>query len=158
MGQFKVLDKESSEGNPGDQRYARYYDMLTWGEVSGPPRLSIREKEKSQTRRCNFSVRWKKHTFVNCVVIEKESPDAYEAASALRGGDWVLMAGRLREFSYTPTKGKHAGEQVMGQDAKITFIVPQRAIGSVMEKLAELEPPDEVESMDFDEETGEPEW
>lgn len=156
MGQFKVLDKESSEGNPGDQRYARYYDMLTWGQVSGPPKLSIREK--GNTRRCNFSVRWKKHTFINCVVIEKESPDAYAAAAALRGGEWVLIAGRMREFSYTPTKGKHAGEQLQGQDAKIDFLAPQRASAVVMEKLAELEPPDEMEASDFDSETGDMEW
>lgn len=156
MGQFKVLDKESSEGNPGDQRYARYYDMLTWGQVSGPPKLSIREK--GNTRRCNFSVRWKKHTFINCVVIEKESPDAYAAAAALRGGEWVMMAGRMREFSYTPTKGKHAGEQLQGQDAKIDFIEPQRAAAVVMEKLAEMEPPDEVEASDFDSEMGDMEW
>lgn len=156
MGQFKVLDKESSEGNPGDQRYARYYDMLTWGQVSGPPKLSIREK--GNTRRCNFSVRWKKHTFINCVVIEKESPDAYAAASALRGGEWVLIAGRMREFSYTPTKGKHAGEQLQGQDAKIDFLAPQRASAVVMEKLAELEPPDEMEASDFASETGDMEW
>ena len=156
MGQFKVLDKESSEGNPGDQRYARYYDMLTWGQVSGPPKLSIREK--GNTRRCNFSVRWKKHTFINCVVIEKESPDAYAAASALRGGEWVLIAGRMREFSYTPTKGKHAGEQLQGQDAKIDFLAPQRASAVVMEKLAELEPPDEMEASDFESETGDMEW
>lgn len=156
MGQFKVLDKESSEGNPGDQRYARYYDMLTWGQVSGPPKLSIREK--GNTRRCNFSVRWKKHTFINCVVIEKESPDAYTAASALRGGEWVLIAGRMREFSYTPTKGKHAGEQLQGQDAKIDFLAPQRASAVVMEKLAELEPPDEMEASDFESETGDMEW
>ena len=156
MGQFKVLDKESSEGNPGDQRYARYYDMLTWGQVSGPPKLSIREK--GNTRRCNFSVRWKKHTFINCVVIEKESPDAYAAAAALRGGEWVLIAGRMREFSYTPTKGKHAGEQLQGQDAKIDFLAPQRASAVVMEKLAEMEPPDEMEASDFDSETGDMEW
>lgn len=156
MGQFKVLDKESSEGNPGDQRYARYYDMLTWGQVSGPPKLSIREK--GNTRRCNFSVRWKKHTFINCVVIEKESPDAYAAAAALRGGEWVLIAGRMREFSYTPTKGKHAGEQLQGQDAKIDFLSPQRASAVVMEKLAELEPPDEMEASDFDNEMGDMEW
>ena len=156
MGQFKVLDKESSEGNPGDQRYARYYDMLTWGQVSGPPKLSIREK--GNTRRCNFSVRWKKHTFINCVVIEKESPDAYAAASALRGGEWVLIAGRMREFSYTPTKGKHAGEQLQGQDAKIDFLAPQRASAVVMEKIAEMEPPDEMEASDFDSETGDMEW
>lgn len=156
MGQFKVLDKESSEGNPGDQRYARYYDMLTWGQVSGPPKLSIREK--GNTRRCNFSVRWKKHTFINCVVIEKESPDAYVTAAALRGGEWVMMAGRMREFSYTPTKGKHAGEQIQGQDAKIDFIEPQRASAAVMEKLAELEPPDEMEASDFDSEMGDMEW
>ncbi|MBR4856561.1 MAG: hypothetical protein IKU94_08060 [Bacteroidaceae bacterium] len=156
MGQFKVLDKESSEGNPGDQRYARYYDMLTWGQVSGPPKLSIREK--GNTRRCNFSVRWKKHTFINCVVIEKESPDAYAAAAALRGGEWVLIAGRMREFSYTPTKGKHAGEQLQGQDAKIDFLAPQRASAVVMEKLAELEPPDEMEASDFESETGDMEW
>ena len=156
MGQFKVLDKESSEGNPGDQRYARYYDMLTWGQVSGPPRLSIRER--GNTRRCNFSVRWKKHTFINCVVIEKESPDAYAAASALRGGEWVLIAGRMREFSYTPTKGKHAGEQLQGQDAKIFFIEPQRASAAVMEKLMEMEPSDEVEASDFDNDAEEPEW
>lgn len=156
MGQFKVLDKESSEGNPGDQRYARYYDMLTWGQVSGPPRLSIRER--GNTRRCNFSVRWKKHTFINCVVIEKESPDAYSAAAALRGGEWVLIAGRMREFSYTPTKGKHAGELLQGQDAKIFFIEPQRASAAVMEKLMEMEPPDEVEAADFDNDSEEPEW
>ena len=156
MGQFKVFDKESSEGNPGDQRYARYYDMLTWGQVSGPPRLSIRER--GNTRRCNFSVRWKKHTFINCVVIEKESPDAYAAASALRGGEWVLIAGRMREFSYTPTKGKHAGEQLQGQDAKIFFIEPQRASAAVMEKLMEMEPSDEVEASDFDNDAEEPEW
>lgn len=156
MGQFKVLDKESSEGNPGDQRYARYYDMLTWGQVSGPPRLSIREK--GNTRRCNFSVRWKKHTFINCVVIEKDAPDAYVTAAALRGGEWVLIAGRMREFSYTPTKGKHAGEQLQGQDAKIDFIAPQRASAVVMEKLAEMEPPDEMEASDFDDETGDLEW
>ena len=156
MGQFKVLDKESSEGNPGDQRYARYYDILTWGQVSGPPKLSIREK--GNTRRCNFSVRWKKHTFINCVVIEKESPDAYAAAAALRGGEWVLIAGRMREFSYTPTKGKHAGEQLQGQDAKIDFLAPQRASAVVMEKLAELEPPDEMEASDFESETGDMEW
>ena len=156
MGQFKVLDKESSEGNPGDQRYARYYDILTWGQVSGPPKLSIREK--GNTRRCNFSVRWKKHTFINCVVIEKESPDAYAAAAALRGGEWVLIAGRMREFSYTPTKGKHAGEQLQGQDAKIDFLAPQRASAVVMEKLAELEPPDEMEASDFESETGDLEW
>lgn len=156
MGQFKVLDKESSEGNPGDQRYARYYDMLTWGQVSGPPRLSIREK--GNTRRCNFSVRWKKHTFINCVVIEKDSPDAYVTAAALRGGEWVLIAGRMREFSYTPTKGKHAGEQLQGQDAKIDFIAPQRASAFVMEKLAELEPPDEMEASDFEDEAGDLEW
>ena len=156
MGQFKVLDKESSEGNPGDQRYARYYDMLTWGQVSGPPKLSIREK--GNTRRCNFSVRWKKHTFINCVVIEKESPDAYVTAAALRGGEWVMMAGRMREFSYTPTKGKHAGEQLQGQDAKIDFIEPQRVPAAVMEKLAELEPPDEMEASDFDSEMENMEW
>ena len=156
MGQFKVLDKESSEGNPGDQRYARYYDMLTWGQVSGPPKLSIREK--GNIRRCNFSVRWKKHTFINCVVIERDNPDAYAAAAALRGGEWVLIAGRMREFSYTPTKGKHAGEQLQGQDAKIDFITPQRASAVVMEKLAELEPPDEMEASDFDSETGDMEW
>ena len=156
MGPFKVLDKESSEGNPGDQRYARYYDMLTWGQVSGPPKLSIRER--GNTRRCNFSVRWKKHTFINCVVIEKESPDAYAAASALRGGEWVLIAGRMREFSYTPSKGKHKGEQLQGQDAKVDFIEPQRAAASVMEKLAEMEPADEMEAADFYDEAEDREW
>lgn len=156
MGQFKVFDKESSEGNPGDQRYARYFDMLTWGEVSGPPKLSIREK--GNTRRCNFSVRWKKHTFINCVVIEKESPDAYAAAAALHGGEWVLLAGRMREFSYTPAKGKHAGELLQGQDAKVTIIIPQRAAASVMESLLESEPSDETEGFVLDEDTGEPDW
>lgn len=156
MGQFKVLDKDSSEGNPGDQRYARYYDMLTWGQVSGPPKLGIRERDK--TRRCNFSLRWKRHTFINCVVIEKNAPDAYAAASALRGGEWVLIAGRMREFSYTPGKGKHAGEQLQGQDANVEFLIPQRVSAAVMEKLAEMEPPDEIEASDFDDETGEPEW
>lgn len=156
MGQFKVLDKESSEGNPGDQRYARYYEIQTWGQVSGPPRLSIRGKDN--TRRCNFSIRWKKHTFINCVVLEKESPDAYIVATNLRGGDWVQINGRMREFSYTPTKGKHAGEQLQGQDAKVDFIIPERAIAAVMEKLAELEPPDEVEASDFDNDVGDMEW
>lgn len=156
MGQFKVLDKESSEGSPGDQRYARYFDMLTWGEVSGPPKLSIRERDK--TRRCSFSVRWKKRTFINCVVIEKESPDAYAAAAALHGGEWVLLAGRMREFSYTPAKGKHAGEQIQGQDAKVTIIIPQRVAASVMESLLESEPSEETDGFVLDEDTGEPEW
>ena len=92
------------------------------------------------------------------MVIEKESPDAYAAASALRGGEWVLIAGRMREFSYTPTKGKHAGEQLQGQDAKIFFIEPQRASAVVMEKLMEMEPSDEVEASDFDNDAEEPEW
>lgn len=156
MGQFKVLDRDISEGQPGDNRTARYYDMLTWGEISDPPKVSIRERDK--TRRCSFSIRWKKHTFVNCVVIEKDSPGAYLAAQELRKGDTVLLAGRLREYTYTPTKGKRAGEQIQGQDAKVSVIIPQRLIGKLMESMSEGEPEDETDGLYIDEETGELEW
>lgn len=156
MGQFKVLDKDISEGKPGDQRTARYFDMLTWGEICDPPRVSIRERDN--TRRCSFGIRWKKHTFINCVVIEKDSPGAYAVATELRKGETALIAGRLREYTYTPAKGKHAGEQIQGQDAKVSVLIPQRIIGKLMESMSEGEPEDETEGVYIDEETGEIEW
>mgnify|MGYP002517881263 FL=1 len=95
---------------------------------------------------------------MNCVVIEKDSPGAYLAAQELRKGDTVLLTGRLREYTYTPTKGKRAGEQIQGQDAKVSVIIPQRLIGKLMETMSEGEPEDETEGLYIDEETGELEW
>ena len=156
MGQFKVLDRDSGENS--ENRSARYYDMLVWGEIYSPPKMSIREKDGK--KRINFGIRWKKHTFVNCVVIEKGDPNLYDTACRLKLGDYVLAAGRLREYTYTPTKGKNAGNPVVGQDAKIDFLVPQRSLAAIMDRMYEGDLPDLEENLsEFDPELeDEPEW
>lgn len=156
MGQFKVLDRDSGENS--ENRSARYYDMLVWGEIYSPPKLSIREKDGK--KRVNFGIRWKKHTFVNCVVIEQQDPSLYDTACRLKLGDLILAAGRLREFTYTPTKGKNAGKPVIGQDAKISFLVPQRSLSAIMDEMYGGELPTLEENLaEFDPELeDEPEW
>ena len=156
MGQFKVLDRESGESS--ENRSARYFDMLTWGEIYSPPKLSIREKDGR--KRVNFGLRWKKHTFVNCVVIEKDDPSLYDTACRLKLGDWVLAAGRLREYTYTPEKGKRAGQPVVGQDAKIEYLIPQRAVAAILDSMYSGELPTLEENVaEFDPELeDEPEW
>lgn len=158
MGQFKVFDRDAAEETKGGGQ-TRYYDMLMWGEVSTAPKQSIREKDG--VRRCMFGVRWMKHKFCNCIVLEKKSPAAYEAASYLKMGDMVLAAGRLREYTYTPDKGKRKGEPIIGQDANITFLVAERAVASILDNMAEGALPAMEETVDgfnpsIDEE--EPEW
>lgn len=158
-GQFKVLDADATKGDPRDPATKKVFNAMTWGEVSKGPEFSIRKKDG--TERVTFGIRWRKHVFCNCLVLKKSDPFAYEIACGLKLGDPVTVTGRMREYSYTPEKGRNAGRTMVGQDCKVEMIFPIRMLASFADMMRSGEAPDMVESLaDFDpsEEAEEPEW
>lgn len=158
-GQFKVIDKSATKGDPRDPNTKLIFDALTWGEVSKGPDFNLRSKD--QTERIMFGIRWKKHTFTNCIVLRKTDPFAYETAAGLRIGDPVAVLGRLREYSYTPEKGPRKGKTVQGQDCKVSMLIPQRMIASLASLIRDGAAPDQTEELEAfnpEDETEEPEW
>lgn len=150
-GQFKVLDKKLTKGDPTNPATTKIYDGKVWGNLSDEPVLSIREKDGSP--RASFGVRFKRHTFCNCVVLKKDEPFAYEIASRLHKGDPVEISGRLREYQYTITKGRSAGKVVQAQEMRVHTIIPMRLIAKLMEDINPDMPPDIIAGMEtFDEE------
>lgn len=158
-GQFKILDKGATQGDTHDPKTRKVFDALTWGEISKGPDFSIRTKDNVE--RITFGIRWKKHTFCNCIVLKKDDPYAYDIASRLKIGDPVAVLGRLREYSYTPEKGRNAGKTMNGQDFKVSMIFPLRMLASFLSMMDSGEAPDLMDAIagfDPDKETEEPEW
>lgn len=158
-GQFKILDKDATQGDLHDPKTRKVFDALTWGEISKGPDFSIRTKDNVE--RITFGIRWKKHTFCNCIVLKKDDPYAYDIASRLKIGDPVAVLGRLREYSYTPEKGRNAGKTMNGQDFKVSMIFPLRMLASFLAMMDSGEAPDLMDAIagfDPDKETEEPEW
>lgn len=158
-GQFKILDKDATQGDLHDPKTRKVFDALTWGEISKGPDFSIRTKDNVE--RITFGIRWKKHTFCNCIVLKKDDPYAYDIASRLKIGDPVAVLGRLREYSYTPEKGRNAGKTMNGQDFKVSMIFPLRMLDSFLAMMDSGEAPDLMDAIadfDPDKETEEPEW
>ena len=158
-GQFKILDKDATQGDPRDPKTRKVFDAMTWGEVSKGPDFSLRTKD--QAERITFGVRWKKHTFCNCIVLRKDEPFAYDIASRLKLGDPVAVMGRMREYSYTPEKGRNAGKTMNGQDFKVSMIFPLRMLASFVSMMDDGEAPDMTDviaEFNPDIETEETEW
>lgn len=158
-GQFKTLDKDATQGDPRDPKTRKVFDAMTWGEISKGPDFGVRTKDG--TERITFGIRWRKHVFCNCIVLRKDEPYAYEIASRLHIGDPVAVIGRMREYSYTPQKGRNAGKTVSGQDMRVHSIFPLRMLASFTAMMDSGEAPDLMESIaDFnpDIEVEEPEW
>ena len=139
-GQFKVFDADATEGDPKDPKTRKVFDAMTWGEVSKAPEFGVRTKDGVE--RVSFGVRWKKRTFCNCFVLRDDDPFAYDIASRLRVGDPVTVIGRMREYRYTPEKGKNAGRTIVGQDCKASMIVPMRMLASFVAMMDGGEAPD----------------
>lgn len=144
-GLFKVLDASITKDNPKIPESTRYYDCVAWGCIAkGPEEVISSMVPKPHIK---MGIRWRKHQFVNCTVYQ-ENPYAYAVARKLQLGDPVAVAGKMKEYVYTPKKGKNAGIQKQFKEMEVHLIFPARLIAALMEEADAAVAPDTIAGLE----------